>query len=1250
MPAPPSNNIKKEKEPTKKSGSLSDGSVCDVPPVSVPAVKRNQNRNGRQNFLIPHYKSGVPQRKRHVSSGEREQTGSSGYETGPKRARHENSESPVFHPYKNPVMENMVTSTNDVVYKFNGSTPAESFQVTYTIEERVKAAAFAIAYNNCKISTERFESVFDKPAPDFKTIFSWRQRLLTNGCLIDNHSSVMKPTVDKCLHCSCDVISNATQQNENKSNKNTVVTKLPNPDEIPIVSDSEDGEVCLKIDTQKRVSPDLRSVSVETLVLSGVERGNNAAVSSPGSLRSGARSHSASTQSSHSSSSASPSSKSAESDYEDNKSRTSSNKTQILPCRLTTPNTESDSVSYNSDDNNFLCRKFPEGRKVRRKIKKRVATIVSENPSNYVLNEIKKHNEVPKANIDKKINEVRQSNQPEFTGYSTTKLIDKPPLATGNIYTQNLRNMNVKPPNMLPDMEGCSSSEYVPTKFGATAKRNYQQFKDNVRRKGFWAKGNGTTLGPKRNTISSDTSSGYKQEKLNTDSARGLYSTTYNYSALQQTVQNDLDFTKDDIAGSAVEANVLPFDRPLLPKPLVQPPHPLVQPPHPLVQPPHPNDGVLRQRMPVKLPLPKNSVMNPPLPKDPPPLPKDPAPTLKDSPPLSHTNQSQPPIPKEHGFFKKSVIKKSTLPYINPVTLEVQPPLPKEPSLIVQQKCGPVNISLAKQDCIHLPLLEKQPLSHLPNDMQQQVIPLSPKNNLFIPSENRSMSLESNASIFEAVQSKSINKNRSLMDIFNEDEQTPKIPEGNDTLQNYNDTRKKYETEWNGDDDALYGDFEANEDSLSPLSMRSKQNSGDKPSANINVLDLLTEKKNLLMGLLEDFQIKPIGESEVEQGHSEPANSQTSEESLYASDSRHFANIDLSMIPEPDPMPEDISDEVIRMSHGSPVRPLNESTPNSITHKNIDPSKRVQVLESVTIHPSDSKKELSKKGFPKCKIISKTVLKPVSTIGKSIVTPKEDATLCDEEVETPAECSEPVKCFEQAQLTPQAPASQLDLSNLLSGINTNTLLLALQNLHQLSQNSLNSSVTSNQNEQDPKEQAAEDEVKPVETINLTNDEEWEKESYKEGSIERQLEQMDGDPSATPCLSDIFDPSPVKIPLNKATKLNINLEVPEELSVQQIPHLNENAPVIGNFKSFALPKPLILNRLKLAVKSNEKTKKSTNGKKRKKKVGIRKCRTWSSIFIRSLDLQETLILINEIALAACLTSVHYMVHVCMMGRK
>ncbi|CAH2068856.1 unnamed protein product, partial [Iphiclides podalirius] len=75
-----------------------------------------------------------------------------------------------------------------------------------------------------------------------------------------------------------------------------------------------------------------------------------------------------------------------------------------------------------------------------------------------------------------------------------------------------------------------------------------------------------------------------------------------------------------------------------------------------------------------------------------------------------------------------------------------------------------------------------------------------------------------------------------------------------------------------------------------------------------------------------------------------------------------------------------------------------------------------------------------------------------------------------------------------------------------------------------------------------------------------------------------------------------------MPSNVAKKLNINLKLPEESKNQeQTPHVNENAPVIGNFKSFALPKPILLNRLKLAVKPSEKyLKKSGEGKKRKRK--------------------------------------------------
>lgn len=85
------------------------------------------------------------------------------------------------------IMENRVSSTNELKYRFSGKTRDENFEVTYTLQERVSAAAWALAYQNCRLSSEKFQNTFDKPAPDFKTIFAWRQRLLYNGCLVDKH-------------------------------------------------------------------------------------------------------------------------------------------------------------------------------------------------------------------------------------------------------------------------------------------------------------------------------------------------------------------------------------------------------------------------------------------------------------------------------------------------------------------------------------------------------------------------------------------------------------------------------------------------------------------------------------------------------------------------------------------------------------------------------------------------------------------------------------------------------------------------------------------------------------------------------------------------------------------------------------------------------------------------------------------------------------------------------------------------------
>lgn len=60
-------------------------------------------------------------------------------------------------------------------------------QVTYSLQESILLTAWAITYQSCKVSADKFQATYDKPAPDFKTIYAWRERLQSTGCLVDAH-------------------------------------------------------------------------------------------------------------------------------------------------------------------------------------------------------------------------------------------------------------------------------------------------------------------------------------------------------------------------------------------------------------------------------------------------------------------------------------------------------------------------------------------------------------------------------------------------------------------------------------------------------------------------------------------------------------------------------------------------------------------------------------------------------------------------------------------------------------------------------------------------------------------------------------------------------------------------------------------------------------------------------------------------------------------------------------------------------
>jgi hypothetical protein len=984
----------------KTNGSLSDGSVCELPLLKKVNFRRyqpqNQSNNNRQDYMLPGYRSnGMQTRKRFSSSGDKDAAASSGYETASKRSKRDSSGSPVKG--FNPVMENRVSSTNhDFVYKFTGPTPAENFQVTYTIEERVRAAACAIVYNNCKISTDKFQSMFDKPAPDFKTIFAWRQQLLSTGCLVDTH-------VEGNVNLTTPVVENPKVKEKSivKTPSPTVINRLPNPDEIPILSDSdEDNSKIEKAQIKSHPLSSQRSASVETLVIGGVEdtRPTGGSITTEGS-RSQARSRSGSIhQQTHSSSQESSETDSKKVENNRNKARPVVNIKNHFPLpriikNQSTHDSDSDSISYHSEEDNFLSRVFGDGKKTKRKVKKRPIPTVLPKPQTYTIGQ-----------------------NHSFQGYSTAKPLEKPPLATGNIYTPNLRNMAVKiHGNHHTDNDGFSS-EYVPTKLGSTTK-NYQEFKNNVRRSGYWAKGNGATFGKNFNK-----SCGHTPRQINRPK-ENFSTPTHGYESIQTTlppIRNE-DFTKDDFLS----------------------------------------------------------------------------------------------VPQQYLPFEPSTFVSSTVP-------------------------------------------EKVP--------------------------------DNTSRVFDAVQSNSFTKNSSILDIFSMNEGN-QSPEKTDIHDKEIGAARNSETVWDVDDDDLYKNSDSNDDGVleqqsrhtsvnrrieSPVSnmLYATDNEVENENVSKNITpELIRNKQDMLLGFLND--VKSVQEKEFEN-----ANSLDRHHEVFP----HKDILDKKIVPQkhimfpiemekPEPIPLELSKDIMRLSENCDDESQVKAT------KVISPTKKVHVLESITICPGAHKNQKSVQAN------QNNVDQPQKN--KNPITTSNNANTSQNSKESNEELAMPNS--QNSQIAPN-----IDFSNLLAGINTNALLLALQNLQNIN------NVSPAENVQVSNDNGTGNEEELVETINLTNDEDWEKES-NDGSIERRLQQLDGNTSDTPFLSDIFDPGPVVLPNSSTVNINLNnLDVSKADAKQ----LNIDETVIGSFKSFALPKPVLLSRLKLTVKPTDKsTKKSSNSMKSKKKVCI-----------------------------------------------
>lgn len=1083
----------KNKQQEDISGSLSDGSMCDLPPRTKTSVRENkiqgQTNYPRQNDMLPSYKSNHS-RKRFSSTSDKEHNGSSGFKTGPKKNKRDSSGSPVTKAC-NPVMENRVSSTNNnVVYKFMGPTPAQDFQVTYTLEERVKAAAFAIVYSNCKISTDKFEFLFDKPAPDFKTIFAWRQRLLSSGCLVDAHVIPNKDNPEKTtlpVSSFKPGIDTSTQPRNTQQRPH----KLPNPDEILISISESDDDCDIQEKVQSQPVSRQRSASIETLHL-GVERAAGGSVStderdSQARSRNSQRSNSRSSRNnqSHSSSSDSHESNFASEDSVKLGAVPKKFNDCNLPSKKVTIDTDSDSATFDSEEDDFRDRVF-KGNKTKRKVKIHAPTVTQ--VSNY-----------------------KPSTTQAFPGYSTLKQFGQLALATGNIYTPNLHNMTAKLRDSVMDTDGCSS-EYVPTKFGPSAKKNYQAFKDNVKKKGFWVKANGQSFSNKHKKSNNSMSLSVTAQNSVTDNFWPKTKVQVNYN---RTPQNEFSNSVNNKCSTTDFWSTM-------------------------------NNQSLKG-------IDKCNDL------------------------ISNISKS----PASDNFWAKTAeqsnIKK------NSISSPVFSSLEEE-----QVSIGTYSDILHENRDYNSGQVMENNQVEFTNDDFNDFVPIDP----YKPSDSslmQSKTSQDTSSVFDMVQSNTSSKNKSILDIFG-DGQTQGSPEKDNALEQYDSVRKIYETRWDDDDEALYKDTKSpnlptkeaspihenfSNKPHSPMSSilnGEKESNGQTHSTSTPNKATIDEKRDNLFETLKDFQANRETEGDnntiESQEHTKhphtthliPIHEIPFPKSTYRMDIHQMTTC------EPPAIPDDFSNEIIEMSKG-------DDGASDIPKKNISPSKQVHILQSITIKPKDS-------------IAPQIVEQELQTLNTNQQNNDASILTCSP-THIVNNAENKIKDSENSPV----PAPQIDLSQLLANINTNTLLLALQNLQQQQHPSVSTT-------QENDKQTMENVEPQVETINLTNDEDWEKESNHEGSIERQLERLDGNTGDTPFLSDIFDPGPILIPPNVAKKLNLNLEENTETS----PHTN--APIIGNFKSFALPKPIMLNRLKVTVKVPDKSKKSIGEKKsRKKKVCI-----------------------------------------------
>lgn len=1075
----------------KQSGSLSDGSVCDV----APLTKSNLMVFRNQHFQKPYYiqngqdnsKESILTRKRYSSGGDREQTYSSGYETSYKKGKY------LSNSYTgNPVMENRISSSNDIVQK---CTEVQNVKQTYTLEERVQIAATAVVYNNCKIVSNKFKSLYpNKTPPDFKTIFAWRQSLLKHGCLVDSHLDHRKETEKSSTTSASSELAELTT-NEVKSFKKL----LPNPDEILLDSDSE-NERSIELLKNNYHPLHARNSTLETI---NVDQSHFNVTPQQSFIRKNTNTDINKKRT--------ESFDSAESNYPDTDSdhdkpsvvklRSLSQKSTSLKNYKKSPSgSDSESASTGEQTDYFTNYGKPK-RKFRRKITSAKVLDTPKTPSETI-------NVLP------------------IQRYSTVKSCDQSPLVTGNIYAPKLR-MTPKKQDII-EVDACST-EYVPTKMGATTKRNYQQFKDNVIKRGYWAKGNGVAMKKNIDNIKTNVAqilgNNLKNPFRDSDMLKSSHIPTQeaNFAthSVEITLPADNYVDKSSRFFDLVQSNCVNKNQSITD----------IFNTNDMPCNSSPNDDNLEKYDQIRQMYEKE---------------------WDEEDDALYRNENDDDVKNKNDNKSLNVSIEN---------VESQTSTPQKNIYGSPSKQTEVN----ERNYVHdVKERRDQLLSMLTNLNKITERGKGPNHNDSFLSNGCDVLSQSKYCSFPNMKGTNLDNvikgnsdNGSHLCGLIKSAMTSDI------------SRQKTSLECISKENSIL--TKLNENSVKTQNFSNPHNFLIRPTNNLEVNT--PKENNNSLRILSDVQIAPAKRLETENRHTSnsPQNNKTDKSlNRILEQNDRSVSIPSTLIIPPIDIPDEISKEMLNISK------LHDSQSDyHATHKlkgsDSDLTKNANLLNTVTELHAETKNNEER-------------VKEINTQGNL------------------------------SELTTQ---KQLNFTNILQGIDANALMLALKNLQEIGQKQTsdiprgaNADVINISNEQVPTR---------IETINLTNDEDWEKESDCEESIEKRLEKLDGNTGDTPFLGDIFDPGPVIIPPKVAQKLNLpidNQDVQNILNVNKT-NSNDDTPVaVGSFKSFALPKPILLNRLKLRIpKAQEKNKTCTKKIKQRKKLKVCIfCSFWWATFI------------------------------------